>query len=416
VHYVIIGNGVAGATAAFTIREREPGARITMISGESDYFFSRTALMYALMDKMTLQDLEPYERHVYDTKRIDRIRDWVVDLEADRGQVKLQSGGLLSYDRLLLATGSRPNLFPWKGVERVRSGLVHFVSLQDMHEVEKLIRPGGRAVVIGGGLIGVELVECLIHHKMRVTFLVLEQWYWPMAFAEQEGRMVGDHIRRHGVDLRLDEEATEFHSDEQGRIRRVETKSGHTYDCELLGIAVGVHPAVEWLRGVTTPPEVRRGIVVTPDFRTSLDRVWAAGDVAEIEREGEKPLIEQIWYSAKRQGELAARSMLGDKVDYRPPLFYNSSKFFHIEYTTVGDVSNAPAGSERFQRQFPGASVHIVAHNGAVIGFNMLGSRWDHSYFERWIHERRSLDYVRQHLHEAQFDAEFSRINLEVRA
>ena len=119
-HYVIIGNGVAGATAAFTIREREPEARVTMISGESDYFFSRTALMYALMDKMSLQDLEPFERHIYDKKKIDRLREWVADLDAGRRLLKMRSGALLSYDRLLIATGSRPNLFPWKGVDKIR--------------------------------------------------------------------------------------------------------------------------------------------------------------------------------------------------------------------------------------------------------------------------------------------------------
>src|SRR5207244_2915001 len=88
------------------------------------------------------------------------------------------------------------------------------------------------------------------------------------------------------------------------------------------------------------PPALGRGIQVGPDFRTSLEDVWAAGDCAELVRPDRKPKIEQIWYSAKHQCELAARAMLGDPISYDPPLFYNSAKFFDTEYTTVGDVTN----------------------------------------------------------------------------
>src|SRR6266567_6104222 len=145
-------------------------------------------------------------------------------------------------------------------------------------------------------------------------------------------------------------------------------------------------PTVEWLAEVTTPPRIGRGIQVKPDFSTSLANVWAAGDCAEILLPNSKPFVEQIWYSAKRQGELAARSMAGDRIAYEPPVFYNSSKFFEIEYTTVGMVNNAPGGARNFYMRIPGKdlSVRVVESDGAAIGFNMLGSRWNHNYFERW--------------------------------
>jgi len=412
-HYVIIGNGVAGATAALTIRGREPDATITMIGGESEYFFSRTALMYAYMDRLTLRDLEPYERNVWDKQAIRRVLDWVDDLDAGKRELKLRSGASMNYDRLLLATGARPNLPPWPGMDQVRSGLVHFVSLQDLAACESMTRPGARAVVVGGGLIGVELVECLRHHDVDVTFLVREPWYWPVALANEEGEMISAHIRHNGVKLLHDELVANVLS-ERGQVTGIETESGKRFECDLLGVAVGVHPSIEWLRNVTTAPAARRGIVVSPEFRTSLDNVWAAGDCAEIEIDGEKPFVEQIWYSAKRQGELAARAMLGDTVGYRRPIFYNSSKFFEIEYTTVGQIMAAPEEARHFYLRIPGreASLRIVEWQGAVIGFNMLGSRWNHNFFERWIAERRSLDYVVPRLRRAQFDVEFGRLDL----
>ena len=422
--FVIIGNGVAGITAALTIRRREPRSEMAVISGESDYFFSRTALMYAYMDKVALRDLEPYERSVWRKQNIQLRRDWVVDLNANAQTLRLRSGDEINYDRLLIATGAAPNRIPWNGMDQAREGVVHFVSLQDLEECERLTRPGGNAVVVGGGLIGVELVECLVHHKMNVTFLVREPWYWPMALGEEEGGLISERIRNHGVNLLHDELIAEVHSNDDGRVTGISTENGRHFDCEIFGVTAGVRPAIDWFRNVATPPDIGRGIVVGSDFATSLKNVWAAGDVAEIHRPDGTPLIEQIWYSAKRQGELAGQAMLGDSIDYQPPLFYNSSKFFEIEFTTVGDVVRPrkenplaccdPVGARSFFHRVPGRDVcmRITERDNAVVGFNMLGSRWNHTVFERWIRERRGLDYVVARLDEAQFDVEFGRQDL----
>lgn len=413
-HFVIVGNGVAGISAAFTIRAREPKARITVVSGESDYFFSRTALMYAFMDRMNLADLEPHERKVYDTQKIQRVRGWVADLDASARRLRLDTGAEISYDRLLLATGSVPATAPWPGLDRCREGIVHFVNLQDLEQCERLTPSSTEAVVVGGGLIGVELVECLHFHGLHVTFLAKDKWYWPAALGPEEGTLIAEHIRKHGVDLRLEDEVAEVLSGDNGRVRAVRGSQGSEYPCQMLGISIGVRPAVAWLEKVKTPPALGRGIQVTPAFRTSLDDVWSAGDCAELLQPGDAPIVEQIWYSAKRQGELAGQAMLGDAIAYRPPLFYNSAKFFDIEYTTVGKVNRLPAQARSYGCRIPGreASVRIIEHEGAVIGFNMLGARWDHARFEDWVNERRTLDYVIDNLHLAQFDVEFGRTDL----
>ncbi len=409
--FLIIGNGVAGTTAAFTIREREPEADLTLIGGESDYFFSRTALMYGFMDRLSIRDMEPYDRKLYDRKKIHRIRDEVVDLDADEKTIQLKSGKAVPYDRLLIATGSVPASAPWKGLDQVRSGLVNFVSAQDLEQCERDAASTRNAVVVGGGLIGIELVECLRHHGIHVTFLIRGPWYWPVALGGDEAEMITAHMRRHGVDVRLEESVGELRTDAGGRVSAVLTESGLELPCELLGIAIGVRPAIDGLRAVKTPPQLDRGVQVNPSFETSLNGVWAAGDCAEIQLPGRPPLVEQIWYAARRQGELAAHAMLGDAVQYAPPIFYNSAKFFDIEYTTVGSVMNAPPEASSYFHRTPGqdVSVRIVEQQGAVIGFNMLGSRWDHTVLERWIAERRPTTYVQERLAQAQFDVEFGR-------
>lgn len=407
-HFVIIGNGVAGITAAFTLRQRDPQSRITVISAESDYFFSRTALMYAFMDRMTRRDMEPFERPIFDKQRIERVRARVIGLDADAHTLQLDDGREIRYDRLLLATGSVPNPAPWNDIPN--AGVVSFVSLQDLEECERLVPSTKRAVVAGGGLIGVELVECLAHHGIEVEFLVRENWYWPMALAEEEGAIIAAHIRRHGVHLHLGQEIAEIGSGADGRVSEVHTRQGQRFPCQMFGVCIGVRPGIAWLRDVQTPPALGQGIQVTADFHTSLPDVWAAGDCAEFRKPDGSPLVEQIWYSAKRQGAFAAAAMLGDAVDYVPPLFYNSAKLFEIEYTTVG-----AAGENSFFHRVPGReiSIRIMHTANAVTGMNMLGSRWNHSWFERWIHERRSPAFVMANLHLAQFDVEFGRLPLE---
>jgi NAD(P)H-nitrite reductase large subunit len=417
-HYLIIGNGVAGIEAAFAVRARlaPDQARITVIGAESDYFFSRTALMYAYMDKMERRDLEPYERKVYDQKQIELQRGTVIDLDAAAQVVTLQSGETVAYDRLLLAVGAKPRIVPFSGLDAVEDGLVHFVSMQDLDDCERLTWSSEGAVVVGGGLIGVELVECLIHHGVEVTFLVREPYFWPAALGQEEGDMISEHLRDHGVDLRLNEELDQIHTDEHGRVSGIRTNLGDEIDCQMLGIAIGVQANVEWLQSVKTPPALNRGIMVDRSFRTTLPNVWAAGDCVEIDT-GTKPgLTETIWYSAKRHGKLAGLSMVGEEIEYHPPLFYNSTKFLDIEFTTVGDAVNIPDGANTLFRKMPGEAIsqRIVTNEaGEVIGFNMLGSRFDHRVLEQWIHEGRDLDYVTRHLEDAQFDVEFGRVPLE---
>lgn len=413
---VIIGNGVAGISCAMTLRQGSPQAEITVISGENEYFFSRTALMYHYMNLMAKRDLEPFERSEYQRQRIRLIKDWVVDCDIDKQEIVLMQGSRVGYDRLVYAVGAKPNMFSWDGIDQVKEGLVHFVSMQDLEQCIRLTPSTQHAVVIGGGLIGIELVECLRHHGVGVTFLVREPHYWPMALGQEEATFVGEEIRHHGVDLRLTEEMKRVEVDAQGRVSAIVTQRGERIACQMLGITVGVRPNIDRLKTFHHPPALGRGILVNEYLETNQPHVYAAGDCAEIQQPGQtRPLIELIWYSAKRQGIHVARNLLGERKAYKPPLFFNSSKFFEIEYTTVGQVETLPEGTSSLYRKMPNRPIsQRITHNEhQVLGFNMLGSRWNHEQLETWIHEGRNIDYVRQHLHEAQYDVEFGRIPLE---
>lgn len=414
-HIVIIGNGVAGATCALAARQRDAAASITLISGETDYFFSRTALMYAFMDRMTRRNLEPFERGVWDAQRIERVRGWVVDHVAATRTIALEDGRSLQYDRLVLALGTVPMVFNWEGLDAAKDGVAHFVSMQHLEDCERLAKTARRAVVVGGGLIGIELVECLVHHGIPTTFLIREPWYWPVALGSHEAKMVVSHMQRHGVDVRLEDEMTRVHTDAAGRVTGIDTREKGKLPCDLLGICTGVRPAIDRIKAWTDAPALDRGVVVDGQFRTSLPDVFAIGDCATIHRPDRPVLHELIWYSAKRHGQLVgAHTIWGDAIEYTPPLFFNSSRFFEIDYTTVGDVMRVPAGTQSILLTHPKRDISLrIVHDGdRVLGFNMLGARFNHELLQRWILERRHPAWVLDQLPSAQFDPEFGRVPL----
>jgi len=196
---------------------------------------------------------------------------------------------------------------------------------------------------------------------------------------------------------------------------------GTEVPCDLVASAIGVVPNTDFLR--TSGLSLSRGGAVEVDdaLRTGTLDVWAAGDCANVSWADGSRRPEQLWYTARDQGRAAALSMLGDEVRYRRGTWYNSAKFFDIEWTTAGwvpvllDWDNTPIaagpGVRSWFQRVPGRfeSQRIVLKDDRVVGFNMLGSRWNHEPLLEWIHERRSLDYVLKRLHEAQFDEEFSR-------
>jgi len=415
-HFVIVGNGVCGLEAALALRAREPDVRISLVSDEHDHFFSRPALMYVFAGQTTLRDTEPYDRGLYERLRFERVRGRVATVDAAGHALVFEDGSRLGYDRLLLAVGSRGRPAPWPGAEG--PGLHYFVTLRDLEGLDREARPGRRAVVIGGGLIGVEMAEILKDRGLHVSFVIRESWYFPLALDRNEAALVSEHMRHHGIDVRPGVNVDEVLRGGDGRPRAVRV-AGEDVPADLVASAIGVVPNTGFLAGSPVPLSKGGAIEVDDALRTSAPDVWAAGDCANVTWADGSRRPEQLWYTARDQGRLAARSMLGDEVAYRRGPWYNSAKFFDVEWTTAGSVpvclnwDNTPIDPGPdvrcwFQR-VPGQCVsqRVVVQGDRVVGFNFLGSRWDHEPLLRWIEERRSLDWVLAHLPEAQFDEEF---------
>ena len=415
-HVVVIGNGVAGVTAALQVRRRRPGWRITVVSGESTHHWSRPALMYLFLGHMTYQDVKPFEDHVWRERRIELVRAWAVGVDLDARRVRLSRGEPLAYDRLVLATGSKPNRFGWPGQDL--AGVQGLYGLPDLRLLLENVQQTRGAVIVGGGLIGVELAEMLRSRRIHVTMLVREPSYWANVLPREESELVGEVIREEGVELRLSTELASIEDDGTGRCGAVLTSAGERLECQLVGLTAGVAPNLDLAGELDL--DLGRGVRVDASFRTSREHVYAVGDCAELVQPDGTSRVEQVWYTARRQGEVAGDVVAGYERSYDPGIWFNSAKFFDLEYQVYGRVNRDVPGQRDLLWIHPSrrkAARIVFTEAEGVIGFNLMGLRFRHATCERWIAEHAPPERVLERLEDAWFDPElFRRCEDDLRA
>ena len=405
---VIIGNGISGITTARHIRKRCED-NITVISSETRHFYSRTALMYIYMGHMKFEHTKPYEDWFWDKNRINLVFDHVIDIQTDKKSLELRSNKRISYDILVIATGSKPNKFGWPGQDV--DGVQGLYSYQDIQNMETYTNDIKRAVVVGGGLIGIEMAEMLMSRNIDVTFLVRESSFWNIVLPEEESEMINRHIREHHVDLRLNTELKEIISDEQGRVQRVMTNRNEEIKCQFVGLTVGVSPNIEFLK--SSKVKTDRGVLVNEYFETNIPYVYAIGDCAQFENPppGRKN-IEQVWYTGRMHGETVAQTISGKRVKYTPGPWFNSAKFFDIEYQVYGDIkiNNTEDEENLFWQHKNGRHSIRIAYEKTstkLLGINLIGVRFRHEICDKWLQDGAVLQDVVANLKKANFDPEF---------
>jgi NAD(P)H-nitrite reductase large subunit len=407
----IIGNGIAGITAARWLRKLDDKVEITVISDEGDYFFSRTALMYIYMGHMRLQDTQPYENWFWEQNRIQLLRGRVESIDFDHKSLILKDKNIINYDKLILSLGSKSNKFGWKGQDF--DGVHGLYNLQDVEAMERHSAVGlKRAVIVGGGLIGIEMAEMFHSRHIPVTFLVREKSFWDLILPAEESAMINRHIREHGIDLRLESELNEVLDDNNdGKADAILMKNGEKIACGFVGLTVGVSPNVDFVKNTTL--KINKGIVVNEYLETNIPHVYAIGDCAEIEtpQSGRRP-IEAIWYTGRIMGETVAYNILNKKVKYNPGIWFNSAKFLDIEYQVYGDIqAQLPDNQATIYWEHPngkkGIRITYDKNDGSVVGFNLMGVRYRHEVCEKWIKDKTPIETVLRNLGLANFDPEF---------
>ncbi|WP_438963722.1 NAD(P)/FAD-dependent oxidoreductase [Winogradskyella sp.] len=413
-HVVIIGNGISGVTLARHIRKLSD-KKITIISAEAEYFFSRTALMYVYMGHMKFEHTQPYEDWFWDKNRIDLKQGFVEFIDTNSKVLHFSHGETLNYDKLVIATGSKPNKFGWPGQDL--EGVMGMYHKQDLENLEKYApnnKECKRAVIVGGGLIGIELAEMLNSRRIPVTFLVRESSFWNGVLPEGESGIINRHIRNHHIDLRLSTNLKEIKSDENGKVISVIIEeTGEEIECDVVGLTAGVSPNIDFIKD--SEIETGRGVKVNRYLETNIPNVYAIGDCAEQhEAIGNRRPIEAVWYTGRMMGEVLAQTICGNRIKYNPGHWFNSAKFLDIEYQTYGWVhgkKGRPENEAHFHWKHEDDTKCITVaydkNTNKFLGINTFGIRMRHETFDTWLTEKRDVDYVINHLAEANFDPEF---------
>jgi len=373
--YVIIGNSTAAVAAAEAIRTADREGLMTIISDEPHHTYSRPLISYYLFgrtdeNKMKYRGADFYEKNGI----IPMLGNKVVGIDASAKLVILENGTHINYEKLLIATGSRPAIPPIKGLQR--NNVFNFIKLDDARLIEKYAVKGSKAVVIGASFSGLKAVECLVERGVSVTTVDIADRLMPRLLDASSSLMVEKVLADRKVRVILQTSVVSIEggkgpdSDAESVIIRSADGRQETLPCDFAVVATGVAPNIGFLAnsGVKT----NRGILVDDKMATNIKDIYAAGDVAEVfDHYSSKNAVIATIPSAFEQGEAAGLSMAGLDRKYRSSPVINSMPLFDITVMGAG-ITESLLGTETIIRQKTGNGVTKDSYMKFVLAENHL--------------------------------------------
>ena len=390
---VIIGNSAAGLNALESLRRLDSEARVTVVSAEPGPAYSRVLLPYFLRRRLPYERL--FIRGYEDYRRLGAeclVGTRVEQVEPARGTALLDDGRRLPYDRLLVATGSRPVKPPIPGLES--PGVFHLWTLKDALSLDPLLQPHRRLLVLGSGFVALQAAWAAAARGLKVTVFELLPRIMPKALDRKSASILAEQIRAHGVDLRTGVQTEAVERESSGSHGVSIRGSGRAEVFDVLVIATGVQANTELL--LDSLPKARPGIPVDARMQTGLVGVYAAGDVAlGPTAYGELHESHALWPTAVEHGKVAGREMAGHSTDYRGSLNMNVTQMFGVTVASMGrydedvtlrdDEDAGPVTTrlggklrvwERIEPESP-RCVRIVTRDGIPIGATVIGDSTD---------------------------------------
>ena len=323
--YCIIGGGVAGTTAAETLRQRDAGATIAVVSDEPHRFYSRILLSKPnfFLGKIPFDQIWLKTLQWYREQKIDLLagqRATAVDAAAHT--VTLDGKKTLRYGKLLIATGAQA--VPWPAAGADKKGVLYLRTLDDAKQIIAAIKKAKRAVCVGSGFTSFEMCEMLTMAGLQVTLVMREPHYWDPLLDERSGKMIEAALESGGVKILRN--ALVKTVDGRAKVACVTLESGQNIPCELIVAGVGARPDLSWLQGSTV--KTNRGILADEYLKTSAPDVYTAGDCAEFnDLILEEHVLLGNWVNAQMHGKLAAANMLGERQPFKLVSFYTAMGF-----------------------------------------------------------------------------------------
>jgi nitrite reductase (NADH) large subunit len=412
-HYVIIGAGAAGVSAVEAIRSQDPIGEITQLCDEADGYYSRPGLAYYLTGEVSEDSLFPFQSAHFERLKVHQINIQAKKIFPTEHQVELTNGNFISYHRLLISTGAKAAPAKVPGMEL--EGVVKLDNINDARRIMKYARKRHTAVIVGGGITALELVEGFRARGLHVHYFLRSDRYWSNVLDETESHIVEQRLEEEGVQIHYHTELGEIIGN-HGRVSGVITADGKKIKCDIVGIAIGIQPrkSIGETAGLTTG----RGISVNEYLQTSNADIYAAGDVAEVyDPTIGKAILDSLWAPARKQGYLAGLNMAGKKVPYYKGIPFNVTRLAGLTTTIIGalggrdedcDVVGIVRGDSEGWRQLPDALVaqsnfsvnrlRVLVGENHLVGALLMGDQTLSRAVHRIIIDKVDITPIREKL------------------
>jgi nitrite reductase (NADH) large subunit len=326
--YLIIGDGVAGARAAVKIRETDPKGEIHIFTAESYPFYYRVRFPEFVAGEVTIQDITIHTQQYYQSKGISlHLDEPITELRSETREVVSKKGGTYAYDLLLIATGGMAFVPPIKGVER--KGVFALRTMKDAIGMKEFSAKVKQAILIGGGLVGLETGGALLRLGVKVAVVEHNPRILPRQMDEEGAQILQKKMEDMGFSFFLNGQSDEILGKEQ--VEGVRLKDGRTVEGQMVIVSAGVKPNIQLAKEMGL--EMKNGILVNDRLETKMEGIFAAGDVVE-----HRGRVYGIWPAAQRQGEIAGINMAGGNATYEGTVVSNTLKVVGIDLTAAGEI------------------------------------------------------------------------------
>lgn len=339
--YVILGNGIAGVSAAEAIRQFDPEGSITLVGDETFTPYSRPMISMVLSGQAASDQLPIRSERFYEDLKITPVLgNRVSKIEVDQKQVKVQNGTCLQFDRLLIATGADPRPIKAEGLNLKN---IFFMRTEaHVRNMLAVIPRAKKALVLGGGLVGFKAAYGLLQRGLEVTMLITSGYPLSMQVDETAGKLILDELRDYGLEVRVGISVEAFEGN--GSVTGAALSDGSRMPCDLVVVGKGVLPALSFVP--RDKIDIDLGILVNERMETNIPGIFAAGDVAEsVDISRKTRWVNAIWPEAVTQGRVAGTNMAGRRVSYQGSLSRNVLRILNLDVMAMGLV-NPPNDSD----------------------------------------------------------------------
>lgn len=360
-NYVIIGNSSAAIGCIEGIRKVDQKGSITVISDEPYHAYGRPLISYYLKGSVSLEQMNYRSKTFYeDNKCTLLLGETVTSIHTLSSEVILESGKKVEYDKLLIATGSRPFIPPMQGLNEVEKKF-NFMKLDDAKAIKSILKPSDKVLVIGAGLIGLKACEGIYETTQNITVVDLADRILPSILDVTGSNIVKEHLESKGIRFILKDSVENFTTN------TALLKSGQTVDFDIVIVAVGVKPNIELAKEAGI--DVNKGIITDENQETSISNIYAAGDCTEsMDICTQTRRVLALLPNAYMQGETAGLTMAGSEKPFTKAIPMNAIGFFGLHMTTAGSYDG-----EAFIEQTKDHYKKLIFKDGLLKGYILIG-------------------------------------------